>query len=47
MRRVLVRYKVKPDRVAENEDLVRAVYAELNGRTPAACATRRSSSRTA
>jgi quinol monooxygenase YgiN len=29
MRQVMVRYKVKPDRVAENEELVRAVYAEL------------------
>ena len=29
MRRVMVRYKVKPDRVAENEALVRAVYDEL------------------
>ena len=29
MKRVMVRYKVKPDRVAENEALVRAVYAEL------------------
>ena len=29
MRRVIVRYRVKPDRVAENEELVRAVYADL------------------
>lgn len=29
MKRVMVRYKVKPDRVAENEELVRAVYDEL------------------
>ena len=29
MTRVIVRYKVKPDRVAENEQLVRDVYAEL------------------
>ena len=29
MRRVMVRYKVKPDRVAENEQLVRNVYDEL------------------
>ena len=29
MRQVMVRYKVKPERVAENEALVRAVYAEL------------------
>ena len=32
MRQVLVRYSVKPDRVSENEELVRAVYEEL-GRT--------------
>jgi hypothetical protein len=29
MRQVMVRYKVKPERVAENELLVRAVYEEL------------------
>jgi quinol monooxygenase YgiN len=29
MRQVMVRYKVKPDRVEENEALVRAVYDEL------------------
>jgi hypothetical protein len=29
-RRVIVRYKVKPDRVVENEELVRAVYDELH-----------------
>ena len=29
MRRVIVRYRVKPDRVPENEELVSAVYAEL------------------
>ena len=29
MKRVLVRYSVKPERVAENEQLVRDVYAEL------------------
>jgi hypothetical protein len=29
MRQVMVRYKVKPDQVAENETLVRAVYDEL------------------
>ncbi|HEX7162249.1 MAG TPA: hypothetical protein VF223_13555 [Trebonia sp.] len=32
---VMVRYKVKPDRVAENEELVRAVYAELDKAKPA------------
>ena len=35
MRRVIVRYKVKPDRVAENEQLVRAVYDELHRTEPA------------
>lgn len=30
MRKVLVRYKVKPHRVEENEALVKAVYAELH-----------------
>jgi hypothetical protein len=35
MRQVMVRYKVKPDRAAENKELVRAVYAELARRRPA------------
>jgi quinol monooxygenase YgiN len=35
MQQVIVRYKVKPDRVAENEQLVRAVYAELHDSRPA------------
>jgi hypothetical protein len=35
MRQVMVRYKVKPDRVAENEELVRAVYDELHRSEPA------------
>jgi hypothetical protein len=34
MKRVLVRYKVKPERVRENEDLVRAVYEELGQLRP-------------
>ena len=34
MKRVIVRYKVKPDRVAENEELVRAVYEELRRTEP-------------
>ena len=34
MRRVMVRYKVKPDRAAENEELVRAVYEELRRTAP-------------
>src|SRR3954451_23557671 len=32
--KVMVRYRVKPEYVAENEDLVRAVYAELDERRP-------------
>lgn len=35
MKRVMVRYKVKPDRAAENEALVRAVYEELERTEPA------------
>jgi quinol monooxygenase YgiN len=35
MRQVMVRYRVKPDRVAENEKLVRAVYEELRRVAPA------------
>ena len=35
MRQVMVRYKVKPDRAAENEQLVRAVYDELHRTEPA------------
>jgi hypothetical protein len=34
MRQVMVRYKVKPDRAAENEALVRAVYEELQRTEP-------------
>jgi hypothetical protein len=34
MKQVMVRYKVKPDRVAENEQLVRAVYDELHRTEP-------------
>ena len=34
MRRVMVRYEVKPDRAAENEELVRAVYEELHRTQP-------------
>jgi quinol monooxygenase YgiN len=30
MSRVMVRYKVKPEQVARNEELVRAVYEELH-----------------
>ena len=35
MNEVIVRYKVKPDRVAENVGLVRAVYDELERAKPA------------
>jgi hypothetical protein len=35
MRHVIVRYTVKPDRVEENESLVRAVYEELHSTAPA------------
>jgi hypothetical protein len=31
----MVRYRLKPDRVAENEELVRAVYDELHRTDPA------------
>jgi hypothetical protein len=34
MRRVLVRYKVKPEQVERNEQLVRAVYEELHRMDP-------------
>jgi hypothetical protein len=35
MKQVMVRYKVKPERVQENEELVRAVYDELQRTAPA------------
>jgi hypothetical protein len=35
MQQVIVRYQVKPERAAENEELVRAVYAELHETRPA------------
>lgn len=35
MRQVMVRYKVKPEQAAHNEDLVRRVYEELRQTTPA------------
>jgi hypothetical protein len=35
MSHVMVRYEVKPDRATENEELVRAVYAELADTQPA------------
>ena len=35
MKQVMVRYRVKPGRAAENEALVRAVYEELRQTQPA------------
>jgi hypothetical protein len=35
MKQVIVRYRVRPERAAENEELVRAVYAELQETKPA------------
>lgn len=35
MSQMMVRYEVKPDRIAENEELVRAVFAELAVTRPA------------
>jgi hypothetical protein len=35
MRRVVVRYRVKPDQAERNEQLVRAVYEELHRADPA------------
>ncbi|HEY8624422.1 MAG TPA: hypothetical protein VIL82_00310 [Solirubrobacteraceae bacterium] len=35
MSKVMVRYKVKPERVQENEQLIRAVYEELQRTGPA------------
>ena|SRR5205807_2988551 len=34
MQRRMIRYKVKPDRVADNEQLVSAVYEELHRAAP-------------
>ena len=34
MRRVMVRYTVKPGQAEVNEELVRAVYSELHERSP-------------
>ena len=34
MKRVMVRYKIKPDRVEENEQYIRAVFEELKAGTP-------------
>ena len=38
MKRTIIRYQVKPERVSENEALVRAVYAELHERRPSGMA---------
>ncbi len=35
MKRILVRYKVKPDRGAENENFIRKVFEELQHMAPA------------
>jgi hypothetical protein len=35
MNHVMVRYKVKPDQAARNQELVRAVYEELHRTNPA------------
>ena len=35
MKRMMVRYKVKPDRAAENERYITAVFAQLRERQPA------------
>ena len=35
MKRVIVRYRVKPEEAAHNEELVRAVYEELHTARPA------------
>ncbi|MES1218863.1 MAG: hypothetical protein ABUT20_25380, partial [Bacteroidota bacterium] len=34
MKKVLVRYKIKPEKVAENEALVKEVYKELLAKAP-------------
>jgi hypothetical protein len=34
MRKVLVRYKLEPDKIEENRELVKAVYAQLSERRP-------------
>ena len=34
MQRAMIRYRIKPDHVARNEELVRAVYAELHAAKP-------------
>jgi quinol monooxygenase YgiN len=34
MRRVMVQYRVKPDRIAEHESLIRAVFEELVKKAP-------------
>jgi L-rhamnose mutarotase len=35
MRQVMVRYKIKPERVEENVELIRAVYDEIHRTKPA------------
>ena len=35
MKQLIVQYKVKPDRAAENQQLIKAVFEELNRTNPA------------
>lgn len=35
MKRIIVSYRVKPDRALENEEYIRMVFAELLGNSPA------------
>jgi len=35
MKRTLIRYRTKPERTAENEALIKAVFAELEANAPA------------
>jgi hypothetical protein len=34
MKRIMVRYKLKADRVEENKQLVKAIFTELNAKQP-------------
>jgi hypothetical protein len=47
MRRVIVRYTVKPGQEGVNEKPVRVVYDELHQTSPQGCGTPRSGSTTA
>jgi hypothetical protein len=39
MGQVLIRYRLKPDQVERNEELIRAIYEELHRAAPRAFAT--------